>query len=92
MPKKAVHAKPCRVVSVCTWVYVLTSVSYVSHGVFKGPNDGVQHQFELRRRDGQKRREAVRVHRLQQVEEVCSVLWELFEVLDKKKCKKNRKG
>lgn len=61
----------------------LTCVSYVPHGVLEGPDDGIQHQLELRRRDGEKSREAVRVHCLQQVEEVCPVLWELLKVLNK---------
>lgn len=63
--------------------YSLTRVSYVPHGVLKSPDDGVQHQFELHRRDGQKSGKAVRVHCLQQVEEVCPMLWKLLKVLDK---------
>lgn len=60
----------------------LTCISYVPHGVLEGPDDGVQHQFELRRWDGEESREAVRVHRLEQVEEVCPVLRELLKVLN----------
>lgn len=53
--------------------------------MLKGPDDGVQHQFKLHRRDGEESGEAVRVHRMQQVEEVCPVLWELLKVLDIKR-------
>lgn len=49
--------------------------------MFEGPDDGVQHQFELGGGDGEERREAVRVDGLQQVEEVSSVLGILFKVL-----------
>lgn len=43
----------------------LTSISHVPHGVFEGPDDRVQHQFELGRRDGEECREAVRVYSLE---------------------------
>lgn len=59
-------------------------VSHVPHGVFEGPDDGVQHQFELSRRDGQERRETVGVYSLEQVEKVGPVLWILFKVLVEK--------
>lgn len=59
----------------------LTSVSHVPHGVFKGPDDGVQHQFELGWRDGEECGEAVRVYSLEKVEEVGPVLRILLKVL-----------
>lgn len=60
-----------------------TCISHVPHGVLKGPDDGVQHQLKLRWWNGQESRETLRVHRLQQVEEVCPVFWELLKVLDR---------
>lgn len=62
----------------------LTSVSHVPHGVFEGPDDGVQHQFKLGRRDGEECRKAVRVDSLEQVEEVGPVLWKFLKVLVEK--------
>lgn len=62
----------------------LTSVSHVPHGVFEGPDDGVQHQFKLGWGDGEECREAVRVYSLEQVEEVGPVLWILLKVLVEK--------
>lgn len=58
-----------------------TCVGHVPHGVFEGPNNGVQHQLKLGWRDGQESSEAVRVHGLEQVEEVSPVLRKLLEVL-----------
>lgn len=52
--------------------------------MFEGPDDGVQHQFELGRRDGQEGGETVRVDRLEQVEEVGPVLGVLLKVLEDK--------
>lgn len=62
----------------------LTSVGHVPHGVLEGPDDGVQHQFELGRGDGEECREAVRVDSLEQVEEVGPVLWKFLKVLGDK--------
>lgn len=62
----------------------LTSVSHVSHGVFKGPDDGVQDQFKLCWRNSEESREAMGIHCLQQIEEVCAVLWILLKILDKR--------
>lgn len=59
----------------------LTSVGHVPHGVFEGPDDGVQHQFKLGRGDGEECREAVRVDGLEQVEEMGPVLWIFLKVL-----------
>lgn len=36
-----------------------TDVGHVSHGVFEGPNDAVEDQFELGRRDVEKRNETM---------------------------------
>jgi len=58
-----------------------TGVGHVPHGVLEGPDDGVQHQLELGRGDGQECREAVGVDRLEQVEEMGPVLRELLEIL-----------
>lgn len=43
----------------------LTSISHIPHGVFEGPDDGIQNQFELGRGDGEEGREAVRVYSLE---------------------------
>lgn len=75
----------------CLCVWFLTSVSHISHGVFKGPDDGVQHQFELCWRNGEEGWEAVGIHRLQQVKEVCAVLRILLKILDRKQKNKNKK-
>ena len=60
-----------------------TGVGHVPHGVLEGPDDGVQDQLELGRRDGQECREAVGIDGLKQVEEMGPVLRELFEILFK---------
>ena len=39
-------------------------ICHVAHGVLEGPDDGVQHELELLRRDGQEGREAVVIHSL----------------------------
>lgn len=49
--------------------------------MFEGPDDGVQHQLELGRWDGEECGEAVRVYSLEKVEEVGPVLRVLFKVL-----------
>ena len=49
--------------------------------MLEGPDDGVQHQLELGRRDGQECREAVGVDGLEKVEEMGPVLRELLEIL-----------
>ena len=49
----------------CVFISSLTSVSHIPHGVFEGPDDGIQHQFELGRGDGEESGEAVRVYSLQ---------------------------
>lgn len=59
-------------------------VSHIPHGVFEGPYDGVQYQFELSRRDGEECRKTVGVYSLEQVEEVGPVFWILFKVLGEK--------
>lgn len=64
-------------------------VGNVPHGVFEGPDDGVQHQLELGRRDGQEGRKTVGVYSLEQVEKVGPVFWILFKVLKQTKCKKH---
>lgn len=58
-----------------------TCVGDVPHGVLESPDDGVQHQLELGRGDGQEGGEALGGGRLEQVEEVSPVLGELLEVL-----------
>lgn len=40
-------------------------VGHIPHGVFKGPDNGVQHQFELSGRDGEECRKAVGVYSLE---------------------------
>lgn len=62
---------------------VLTGVCHVSHGVFKSPYNRVKHKFKLGWRDGQECWETVRVHRLQQVEEMCPVFRVFLKVLSK---------
>ena len=62
-----------------------TCVCHVAHGVLEGPDDGVEHELELRRVDGQEGVEAVRVDGLQQQEEVGAVLRVLLEVLRKRR-------
>ncbi len=59
----------------------LTCVGHIPHGVFEGPDDGVQNQFELCWWDGQECWETLGVDSLQQVEEMRPVLGELLEVL-----------
>ena len=44
---------------------VQAGVGHVPHRVLEGPDDGVQHQLELSRRNGEEGREAVVVDRLQ---------------------------
>lgn len=80
------HSTLYRVTAIHT-VGFLTSVSHISHGVLKGPDDGVQHQFELCWGNGEEGWEAVGIHCLQQVEEVCAVLWILLKILDQNKTK-----
>lgn len=63
----------------------LTSVCNVPHGVFKGPDNGVQNQFKLGWGNGEEGREALRVHRLEEVEEMGPMLWVLLKVLERKK-------
>lgn len=58
-----------------------TCVGYIPHGVLESPDDGVQHQLKLGRRDGQEGGEALRGGRLQQVEEMSPVLGKLLKVL-----------
>lgn len=58
-----------------------TGVGHIPHRVFEGPNDGVQHQFELSGRDGEECWETVGVYSLEQVEKVGPVLRILFKVL-----------
>lgn len=62
----------------------LTSISHIPHSVFEGPDDRVQHKFELGRGYGEECREAVRVYSLEQVEEVGPVFWKLLKVLAEK--------
>lgn len=63
---------------------MLTCVGHVPHGVFEGPDDGVQDQFELGRSDGQEGCEALGVGGLEEVEEMCSVFREFLKVLRRK--------
>lgn len=63
----------------------LTCVGHIPHGVFEGPDDGVQNQFELCWWDGQECWETLRVDGLQQVEEMRPVLGELLKVLTEAK-------
>ena len=49
--------------------------------MLEGPDDGVQDQLELGRRDGEEGRETLGVDCLEQVEEVGAVLWVLLKVL-----------
>lgn len=65
-------------------VCILTSVCHISHGVFKSPYNRVKHKFKLGWWDGKECWETVRVHRLQQVEEMCPVFWVFLKVLNKK--------
>lgn len=58
-----------------------TCVGHVPHRVLEGPDDGVQDQFELGRRDGQEGREALRGGCLKEVEEMGSVFRKFFKVL-----------
>ena len=60
---------------------MLTCVGHVPHGVFEGPDDGVQHQLELGRGNGEEGRETLGVDRLEEVEEVGPVLGVLLKVL-----------
>jgi hypothetical protein len=53
--------------------------------VFEGPDNGVQNQFKLGRGNGEKGREALRVHRLEEVEEMGPMLWVLLKVLERRK-------
>lgn len=62
-----------------------TSVCNIPHGVFESPDNGVQNQFELGRGNGKEGREALRVHRLEEVEEMGPMLWVLLKVLERKK-------
>lgn len=57
------NSNKCSETGAC--VSCLTSISHIPHGVFEGPDDGVQHQFELGRGDGEECREAVRVYSLE---------------------------
>lgn len=52
-------------ICMCVFISSLTSVSHIPHGVFEGPDDRIQHQFELGRGDGEECGEAVRVYSLQ---------------------------
>lgn len=69
----------------CLFVPPLTCVCHIPHGVFEGPDDGVQNQFELCWWDGQECWETLRVDSLQQVEEMRPVLRELLKVLTEAK-------
>ena len=60
---------------------VQTRVCHVSHGVLECPDDGVEDELELRRRDREEGSEAVVVDRLQHDEKVGPVFRELFEIL-----------
>lgn len=66
-------------------ICVLTSVCHVSHSVFKSPYNRVKHKLKLGWWDGQECWETVRVHRLQQVEEMRPVFWVFFKILNKNK-------
>ena len=55
-------------------------VRNVSHGVLEGPDDGIEYQLELGGGNCKKRREGVVIHRLQQEEEIGSVVRKLFKV------------
>lgn len=61
----------------------LTCVSHVPHRVLKGPDDGVQDQFELGRGNGQEGCKTLGGGSLEEVEEMSSVFWEFFKVLTK---------
>ena len=61
--------------------YVEPSVADVAHRVLERPDDRVEHQLELVRRQAEQRREAVAVDGLQEQIEIGSVLWKLFEIL-----------
>lgn len=63
----------------------LTSVCHVSHSVFKSPYNGVKHKLKLGWWDSQECWETVRVHRLQQIEEMRPVFWVFFKILNKYK-------
>jgi len=65
-------------------ICVLTSVCHVSHSVFKSPYNGVKHKLKLGWWDSQECWETVRVHCLQQIEEMCPVFWVFFKILKKK--------
>lgn len=56
--------------------------------MLESPDDGVQHQLELGRGDGQEGGEALGGGRLEQVEEVSPVLGELLKVLAGRKRRK----
>ena len=53
---------------------VETGVCHVPHGVLEGPDDGVEDELELLRRNGQEGREAVQIHSLRMDEKVKFVL------------------
>ena len=60
-----VNINRCCKICMCMFISSLTSVRHIPHGVFEGPDDRIQHQFELGRGDGEERGEAVRVYSLQ---------------------------